>query len=89
MSDFNWTAHYTSISAKAYKTLGELAFKVTCTEVKKSLYILLVRSQLVDCSLKWRPQLFKDITLIERIQQRATKYILHDYISTYESRLEL
>ena len=36
MSDFNWTAHYTSISAKAYKTLGELAFKVTCTEVKKA-----------------------------------------------------
>jgi len=51
-SDFNWTAHYTSISAKAYKTLGIIrrTFKTNCTEAKKNLYISLVRSQLIYCS---------------------------------------
>jgi len=89
-SDFNWTAHYTSICAKAYRTLGLIrrTFKVTSTEAKKNLYISLVRSQLVYCSPIWRPQLIKDVTLLERIQWKATKYILSDYTSTYKSRLE-
>ena len=92
MIKFNWTAHYTSICAKAYKTLGLIrrTFKVTCTEVKKYLiHISLFRSQLIYCSPLWRPQLIKDITLQERIQRRATKYILNDYTPTYKSRLSL
>ena len=36
----------------------------------------------------WRLQLIKDITLLECIQRRATKYVLNDYTSTYKSRLE-
>ena len=88
--DFNWTAHYSSISAKAYKILGLIrrTFKTNCMEAKKNLYISLVRSQLIYCSQMWRPQLIKDITSLERIQRRATKYILNDYTSTYKSRLE-
>ena len=35
-----------------------------------------------------RPQLIKDITMLERIQRRATKYILNDYNSSYKSRLQ-
>jgi len=67
-SDFNWTAHYTSISAKAYKTLDLIrrTFKTNCMEAKKNLYtISLVRSQLTYCSQIWRPQ---DITALERMQ---------------------
>ena len=63
-------------------------FKTNCMEAKKNLYISLVRSQLIYCSQMWRPQLIKDITSLERIQRRATKYILNDYTSTYKSRLE-
>ena len=39
--DFNWTTHYTSICAKANKTLGLIrrVFKVTCTEAKISMYM--------------------------------------------------
>ena len=29
----------------------------------------------------------KDILNIERVQQRATKYVLNDYISDYKTRL--
>ena len=41
-----------------------------------------------DCYIQlWRPYLLKDISLLERVQRRATKYILNDYHSTYKSRL--
>ena len=35
----------------------------------------------------WHPHLMKDITEIEQLQCRATKYILQDYISDYKTRL--
>ena len=46
-----------------------------------------VRSQISYCSQLWRPQLIKDINILERIQLRATKYILNDYASSYTLRL--
>ena len=90
-SDFNWSAHYNTITTKAYKTLGLIrrTFKTISINAKKQLYIALVKSQLLYYSQLWRPQLIKDITMLERIQRRATKYILNDYTSSYESRLQL
>ena len=35
----------------------------------------------------WKPQYVKDIQMLERIQRRATKYILNDYSMDYKSRL--
>ena len=45
-------------------------------------------SQLLYCSQLWRPQLIKDIQKLERIQRRATKYILNNYDLSYKQRLE-
>ena len=89
-SNFNWSAHYNIITTKAYKTLGLIrqTFKTISINIKKQLYIALVRSQLLYCSQLWRPQLIKDITMLERIPRRATKYILNDYTSSYKSRLQ-
>ena len=89
-SDLSWTEHYNHITPKACKTLGLLhrIFKSNNTQTKKLLYISLVRSQLTYCSQLWRPHLIKDITLLEHIQRRATKYILNDYELSYKSRLE-
>ena len=89
-SDLNWSAHYNIITTKAYKTLGLIrrTFKTISINAKKQLYIALVRSQLLYCSQLWRPHLIKDITMLERIQRRATKYILNDYTSSYKSRLQ-
>ena len=56
--------------------------------VKNTLYISLVRSQVTYCSMIWRPNLIRDITLIEQIQRRATKFILNDYSSNYFNRLK-
>ena len=55
--------------------------------MKVKLYISLVRSQIMYCSPVWGPHLMKDITKIEQLQRRATKYILQDYISDYKTRL--
>ena len=47
----------------------------------------LVRSILTYCSPVWRPYLLTDINSLERIQRRATKYVLNDYTNDYKSRL--
>ena len=54
---------------------------------KKSLYVSLVKSHLLYCSIIWRPHLRKDIMLLERVQRRASKFLLNDYSSDYKSRL--
>ena len=54
---------------------------------KKKLYLSLVRSRLTYCSQVWHPCLLEDIQAMEKVQRRATKYILNDYYSDYESRL--
>ena len=85
-----WTEHYDYIIVKAYNTLGLLrrTFKNNNIQAKKQLYISLVRSQLLYCSQIWRPQLIKDIIKLERIQRRATKYILNNYDLSYKQRLQ-
>jgi len=55
--------------------------------VKKQLYISIAHSQLLFYSILWKPHLIKDINLIERIQKRATKFILNDYTIDYKTRL--
>ena len=88
--DLNWESHITFISSKAYKKLGLLRRTFSSAVsiwAKRSLYLTLVRSQLVYCSQIWRPSFVKDISSLERIQRRATKFILGDYTSSYKSRL--
>ena len=88
-NDLDWSEHYCSITAKAYKILGLIrrCFKTSSLDAKRKLYISLVRSHLLYCSQVWRPHKIKDILLLERVQRRATKYILNDYTSSYKSRL--
>ena len=44
-------------------------------------------SRLTYCSQLWRPYLLKDISILERVQRRAMKYIFNDYSSSYKTRL--
>ena len=37
----------------------------------------------------WRPHKIKDIAAMERIQRRASKFILNDYTLDYKSRIIL
>ena len=89
-NSLTWQDHYEMISSKAYKSLGLLhrVFKDSeSAQACKSLCITLVRSKLLYCSTLWRPYLLKDIELLEKIQRRATKFILSNYHSDYRSRL--
>ena len=88
-SDLSWSSHCNMITFKAYKQLDltRRSFTTNCVSAKKQLYISLVRSQLLYYSQVWRPCLIQDILLLERVQQRATKYILNDYTSSYHTRL--
>ena len=88
--DLSWTSHHTSIMSKAYSKMGMIrcAFSCFCpVSTKLKLYISLIRSQLLYGSQLWRPMLIKDIQKLERVQRRATKFILVDASSNYKSRL--
>ena len=39
------------------------------------------------CSPLWRPHQVQHIILLERVQRRASKFILNDYSTDYKSRL--
>jgi len=86
-SDLSWSAHYNAISTKAYQTLGLVrwTFKINCIESKET---AVLSTQLLHCSQLWRPQLIRDIKILEHIQWRATKNILNDYFFSYKQRLE-
>ena len=87
-ANLNWSSHYEAIISKAYKTFGLLR-RVFCNTVagsiqaKKGLYISIVRSNITSLVAIFN----KDIILLERVQRRATKYILSDYTSDYKTCL--
>lgn len=88
--DLKWNDHLKFISSRAYKILGLIRRSFSSglpTSSKKNLYLSLVRSQLTYGSQIWRPNLLKDISTIECIQRRATKFILNDFNSDYRDRL--
>ncbi len=85
-SNISWSAHIRLISGRAYKILGLLRrtfSSANSPSTKKSLYISLVRSQLIYCS----HILLKDINFLENVQRHGTKFILYDFISDYKTRL--
>jgi len=89
-SDLSWREHMKNILSRAYKTLNLIRRSFSTghsPQTKKILYLSLVRSQLTYCSQIWRPHLLKDIVTLEKIQHRATKYILNDFTSDYRSHL--
>ena len=89
-SDLDWSHHYQQICAKAYKMLSLIRRNISpqCSpDLKRALYLCLIRSQLSFCSQLWRPRFIKDIISLERIQRRSTKFILNDFATDYKSRL--
>ena len=89
-SDLSWGEHIRSIASRGYQTIGLLrrAFPAsTPVRTKKLLFLSLVLPKLTYCSPILRPNLIKDILLLESVQRRATKFILNDYSSDYKTRL--
>ena len=64
--------HLQHILSKAYKMLGLLRRTFSTTipvNSKNQLYISLIRSQFMYCSVLWKPYLIKHIQQFERIQR--------------------
>ena len=75
----SWNSHIANITAKANSILGLI--KRTCRDVNdvttlKALYCSLVRPRVEYASQVWNPYTKGNISLIESIQRRATKFIL-------------
>ena len=79
-SNLSWSGHYDHICSRAYFSLYLIrrSFSVALAPFLK---------KLCYCSQVWRPRLIKDIATLERLQRRAMKYILHDYVTDYKTRL--
>ena len=88
--DLSWSLHYQAISRSAYSQLSLLrrTFSASCpTSVKKLLCLTLVHSKLTYCSQLWQPSTICDIIQLERIQRRATKFIVDNRSLSYRYRL--
>ena len=86
-NNLTWDEHYSAIISRAYKSLYFIRRATSNSHspsTKLSLYKSLIRPKLSYCSQLWRPYKIKDIKLFERVQRRATKFILKDYHSDYK-----
>ena len=89
----SWSCHTRDRCAKANKMLGFLrraATEITDIKIRRTLYLSIVRSTLGYATHVWSPQSIDLIRRTERIQRRATKFILKlPYVcgETYKDRL--
>ena len=75
---------------KANRVLGIINRSITCKERKiiLQLYKSLVRPHLEYAVQAWNPYLAKDITILEKVQRRATRMISDIQHLPYELRLK-
>ncbi len=74
-----WNGQVNKVRSKANQMLGLVrrsTMEITDTNARKLLYLSLVRSNFSYASQAWCPQSVKLIEDIEKVQRRATKYIL-------------
>ena len=77
--DLKWNSQVLAAAFNANRMLGFIrrsTLAVKNQSARKALYTTLVMSNLSYSSQVWAPQSVKLIEIIERIQRRATKYIL-------------
>ena len=89
-SNLSWNEHIKSICSKAYRNLNFIRRNLhqsSDLQVRRTVYLSLVRSQLSYCSQLWRPHLIKNIKALEDIQRRSTKFILSYPQLDYKNRL--
>ena len=86
ISKFKWSKQVTVATRRATKILN-MVKRISSNDLdtfsKRSLYLALVRSNLGYASEFWSPYLHKEMAFLERVQRKATKYILNDYNLCY------
>ena len=77
---FVWNDHVNKIVGKCNKMMGSIKRTISYEapiRFSKTLYSTLIRSNLEYCSSVWNGTSKRNISLIEGVQRRATKFILH------------
>ena len=77
--DLTWKKYVQTQSAKANKILGyakRTTQRIGSVRTRRTIYLTVVRAHPAYSSQVWAPQTVELIKEIERIQRRATKYIL-------------
>jgi hypothetical protein len=81
-----WNKHISQIVSKVNIMLGLLrrtCLFLTVCNVRRTLYPFLVKSQLCYAADVWSPSQYNNKTLLERVQRRATRWILQTRDLTY------
>ena len=80
-NDLKWNIHINNVCKKANATLGFLRrnLRNVPENCRKTAYISLLRSTMEYGATIWNPYLKGDIDKLERIQNRATRFIKKDY----------
>ena len=92
-NNLKWDTHINNTISKCYRMLGFLRRHSPSSfdpATRKTLYLAYVRSNLDYASELWAPQSIGNISKVESIQRRATKYILklkYDDPLSYRDRL--
>ena len=92
-SNLTWVNQVNSVRYKANKMLGFIrrsTQEIHDVRARKNLYLQLVRNNFAYASQVWSPQTIQLIENIEKVQRRATKYILNLGFTTnvpYTTRL--
>ena len=76
-----WSPHISDIITKASRTLNFLKRNLSkcSSRVKEATYLTMVRPQLEYTSDVWDPHYVGDIMELEKVQQRAARWVLNDY----------
>ena len=82
-NDLKWGIHINNVCNKANSTLGFIRrnLRNVPEPCRKTAYISLVRSVMEYGATIWNPYLQGDIDKLERIQNRAVRFIKKDYKS--------
>ena len=80
----SWSPHISDIVTKASRTLNfikkcNLSKCSSQLQGKESAYLTMVRPQLEYASDVWDPHYVGDIMEVEKVQQRAARWVLNDY----------
>ena len=86
--DLQPATHVSKVAAKANSMVGWIkrTFSYMDIDMFKALYPSLVRSHMEYAVQAWSPQLKKDILVLEKVQQRATKLVHSIKNDSYEKR---
>ena len=81
--DLKWHSHICNVSKKASSTLGFLQrnLKHCSKECRRIAYLSLIRSTLEYGAIVWDSHYKTDIERIEKIQNRAVRFINQDYFT--------